>query len=299
MTGTLHRVKNLQNIKMFLAFLLMINLFLLINDNLCRAETTAESKKPLWEVGLFNSAMAFPHYRGSDEQMYYFLPLPYFVYRGEKFRADRDGMEGIFLKTDHIESNISLSGYPPVNGETEARAGMPDLGALFGIGPKLKFFLNSRKAVNPIYISTAAQGVSSIDLASDLSMAYEGLRYSVKLIYHNKTLITKTGSSFGLNAGIYYADSGLNSYFYDVEPAYVRISRPYYKSARGHAGHSVYGYLIYGLTDVLSLGFFGRWDNVKHAVFNDSPLVRKNDTYLGGISLIWKIYESKTLVEMH
>ncbi len=282
-----------------MAFLLMISVFQLVEGDLCRSETTVESKKPQWEVGLFNSAMTFPHYRGSDEQMYYLLPLPYFVYRGERFRVDRDGMEGIFLKTEHIESNISLSGYPPVNGETEARAGMPDLDALFGIGPELKFYLNSRQAVNPIYISTAAQGVSSIDLDSDLSTAYEGLRYSVNLIYQNKTLINKKGSSFGLNAGVYYADSGLNSYFYDVDPAYVRINRPYYKSARGHGGHSVYAYLIYGLTDVLSLGFFGRWDNVKDAVFNDSPLVRKNDTYLGGISLIWKIYQSKTLVEMH
>jgi outer membrane protein len=299
MTGTLYRVKNLQNIKIVLAFLLMINVLQLVKGNLCQGETVAENKEPLWEAGLFNSAMTFPHYRGSDEQMYYFLPLPYFIYRGERFRADRDGMEGIFFKTYHIESNISLSGYPPVNGETEARAGMDDLDALFGIGPELKFYLNSRKAVNPIYVSTAIQGVSSIDFDSGLSMAYEGLRYSVKLVYRNKTLIRKKGSSFGLNAGIYYADSGLNSYFYDVEPAYARIDRPSYKSNRGHAGHNVYAYLIYGLTDVLSLVFFGRWDNVKYAVFNDSPLVRKNDTYLGGISLSWKIYESKTLVETH
>lgn len=291
-------MKNLYNIKPVLAFLLMINVFLLVRGNLCLGETTTESKKPLWEVGLFSSAMTFPLYLGADEQMYYFLPLPYFVYRGEKFRMDRDGVEGIFLKTDHLQSTISLSGYPPVNGETEAREGMPDLGALFGIGPELKWYLNSRKALNPIYLATAVHGVSSIDFDSGLAMAYEGLRYSINLVYQNRSLIRKKGSSFGVNAGVYYADSGLHSYVYDVDPVYVRSDRPYYKSARGHSGHSVYGYLIYGLTDVLSLGVFGRWDNVKHAVYNDSPLVRQNDTYVGGLSLIWKIYESKILVEM-
>ena len=285
---------NMNNIKRISAFLSMVNLFLLAGGSTCLAETEVENKKPLWEVGLFNSAMTFPHYLGSDEQMYYFLPLPYFIYRGEKIRADQDGVDGIFWKSDHIESSISLSGYPPVLGDTEAREGMPDLGTIFGIGPELNFYLNNRKAVNPVYFSTAVQGVSSID--SDLSMAFEGVRYSVNLIYQNKTSIRKKGSSFGINAGVYYANSGLHRYFYDVDPAYARVDRPIYKSERGHSGHSVNGYLIYGLTDILSLGFFGRWDNVKQAVFNDSPLVKQNDTYMGGMSLIWKIYESKKLV---
>lgn len=290
-------MKNTKNIKAILVFLLVINLILLAVGNLCLGETITEKKKPLWEVGLFTSAMTFPHYLGSDEQMYYFLPVPYFVYRGEKFRADRDGVEGIFLKTDYWQSTISLSGYPPVNGESAAREGMPALGALFGIGPELKWYLNGRKSVNPLYIATAVHGVSSIDFDSGLAMAYEGMRYRARLVYQNNTLIRKKGSFFGASAGVYYADSGLNGYIYDVDPVYERLDRPQYKSERGHAGRSINGYLIYGLTDVLSLGLFGRWDNVKHAVFNDSPLVRQDDTYIAGVSLIWKIYESKTLVD--
>ncbi len=284
-------MKDHKSIRQLLVYVLVTNVILLLWGNQCLAGKTDSEKLPLWEVGLFNSAMTFPHYPGSDEQMYYLLPIPYFVYRGEKFRADREGVEGIFLKTDHLESNVSLSGYPPVNGETDAREGMPDLGALFGIGPELKFYLNRRKAVNPLYISTAVHGVSSID--TDLGMAYEGMRYRVSLVYRNNTYITKERSFFGLKASFYYADSGLNSYFYDVDQAYVRIDRPFYESDGGHAGHSVNGYVIYGLTDVLALGIFARWDNVKHAVFSDSPLVRQNDTYLGGVSLIWKIYQSK------
>ncbi|MBU0482757.1 MAG: MipA/OmpV family protein [Proteobacteria bacterium] len=254
-------------------------------------------KKPLWELGLFNSAMTFPHYRGSDEQMYYVLAIPYFVYRGEVFKADRDGLKGIFYKTDKFETSVSLSGYPPVNGDTEARAGMPDLGALFGAGPELRFYVNDRKASNPVYLSTSVHGVSSMDYDSGLRIAYEGLEYRAHLIYRNTTLIGRKGSFFGINAGVYYADSGLNSYFYDVEPEYVRPGRPFYRSERGHSGHSVHSYLIYKLTDVFSLGFFGRWDNVAHAVYSDSPLVKQKDTYIGGISLIWKIAESRKMVE--
>ncbi|MEN8135778.1 MAG: MipA/OmpV family protein [Thermodesulfobacteriota bacterium] len=286
----------MKNITQVVIILLLAFTFFLAGFDYGRAETADEKKEPLWELGLYNSVMVFPHYRGSDEQMYYFLALPYFIYRGKIFRSDRDGLKGIFFESDRLESNISLSGYPPVAGDTEAREGMPGLGALFGIGPELKWYLNSRQAVNPLYLATAVHGVSSLDVDSGWAMAFEGIRYSANLVYRNNTFFRKKGSFFGINAGLYYADSALNSYVYDVEQEFVRVDRPYYKSGRGHSGHSVNSYVIYGLTDTLALGFFGRWDNVSHAVYHDSPLVRQNDTFMGGISLIWKISESKKLV---
>lgn len=291
-------MKNLKNILPVLPFLLMINVFLLVGVDLCLGDTAATEKKPLWEVGLFGSVMTFPHYPGSDEDMSYVVALPYLVYRGDKFRMSREGMEGIFFKTERLQSTISLSGYPPVSGETEARAGMPDLGALFGIGPELKWYLWSRNEVNSLYIATAVHAVSSIDVDSGLTMAYEGIKYGASLIYRNRTLIREKGSSFGFSAGTYYGDSGLHAYLYDVDTQYARADRLSYQSDRGHSGHSLFGYLTYGLTDVLAVGVFGRWDNVRHAVFNDSPLVRQDDNYTGGIYLIWKVYQSKTLVEV-
>lgn len=279
-----------------MAILLLFPTALLFGGAAARAETPTELKKPLWEVGLYNSAMVFPHYRGADEQMYYFLVLPYFIYRGKIFKADRDGLKGVFYKSDRLESNISLSGYPPVIGDNEARAGMEKLGALFGIGPELKWYLNSRQAVNPLYVATAVHGVSSLDFASGWALAFEGVRYSVNLVYRNNTFFRQDGSFFGVKGAIYYADAALNSFAYDVEAQDVRTDRPYYKSAGGSSGCSLHAYAIYRLTDPLALGLFGRWDNVRHAVYHDSPLIRQNDTYTGGISLIWKIGESKRMV---
>lgn len=287
----------MHNLKQVLAILLVLSSFLPgANSSGLAAEAPSENKKPLWEVGLYNSAMVFPHYRGSDDQMYYFLALPYFIYRGKIFKADRDGLKGIFFKSERVESNISLSGYPPVIGDNEAREGMAKLGALFGIGPELKWYFNNRKATNPLYLATAVHAVSSLDFDAGWATAFQGLRYSANLIYRNNTFFRKNGSFFGVNAGLYYADSSLNNYFYGVEQQDVRADRPYYRSAGGHSGHSVHAYVIYGLSDVLGLGLFGRWDNVRQAVYHDSPLIRLNDTYTGGISLIWKIAESKKLV---
>ena len=75
----------------------MIAFLLASVTDTCYADEGVNKKKPLWELGLFNSAMTFPHYRGSDEQMYYLLAIPYFIYRGEIFKADRDGKQIIHL----------------------------------------------------------------------------------------------------------------------------------------------------------------------------------------------------------
>ena len=52
----------------------------------------AQTERPLWEAGLGVTALSFPDYRGSDHQRGYLLPLPYLIYRGQVFRADRDGV---------------------------------------------------------------------------------------------------------------------------------------------------------------------------------------------------------------
>lgn len=293
------KILSMKNIKQVLALLLLLSTVMPGLVDSLRAATISENKKPRWEVGLYNSAVSYPHYSGSDEQMYYFVVLPYFIYRGKIFRSDRDGLKGIFFKSERLESNISLSGYPPVISDTDARVGMSDLGALFGFGPQLKWYLNSSKAPNPVSLAAAIHAVSSVDVGNDLASAYEGIRYSVNLLYRNNTFFRKKGSYFGFNAGIYYADAALNSYTYDVEQEDVRSDRPYYKSGRGHSGHGIYSYAVYRLTDVLALGFFGRWDNIRNAVYRDSPLVRQSDTYMAGISLIWQIAVSKNLVAVN
>ena len=50
---------------------------------------------PLWELGLGVAGLWFPDYRGADETRGYVLPVPYVVYRGEFFKADRNGIRGM------------------------------------------------------------------------------------------------------------------------------------------------------------------------------------------------------------
>ena len=65
--------------------------------------------RPEWEIGAGATVFTLPDYRGSDESRGYVLPLPYVIYRGERFRVDRQGLRGIFFESDRVELDVSLS----------------------------------------------------------------------------------------------------------------------------------------------------------------------------------------------
>ena len=64
------------------------------------------------------------------------LPIPYIVYRGEFFKADRDGIRSIFFDNDTFEVNASAGASFPVDSKNnDARQGMPDLKPTVELGP--------------------------------------------------------------------------------------------------------------------------------------------------------------------
>ena len=259
----------------------------------CLAQTLSKNERPLWELGLFNGMARLPHYRGSDEYKLYALPLPYLIYRGKIIQSDKYGIKGIFFKTKHLESSLSFYGNPPVGGDNRARKGMPDLDALFEIGPAIKWFFKDRESPDSLYLLIALRGVSSVNFDSGIDLAYQGLHGGVNLIYSNRSLFAQNNLEFDLNVGIDFADYDFNSYFYDVSSNYVLPERGYYESDGGYAGFSVSASLQKKITQSLSLGGYSRWDNIDGAVFDDSPLVKQKNNFVIGCALIWKIAESK------
>ena len=49
-------------------------------------------ERPRWEFGLGVGAVSFRDYRGSDTTHAYPVMVPYFIYRGRLFQADRSGV---------------------------------------------------------------------------------------------------------------------------------------------------------------------------------------------------------------
>jgi len=109
------------------------------------AEAQATDEKiPLWEFGLGVSLLSvLSHGWGTrfvaDTAHIYPIPVPYFVYRGQFLRADRDGIRDVFFSRNVVEFNVSVNATTPVNSRnTPARGGMPNLKPTVEIGPSME-----------------------------------------------------------------------------------------------------------------------------------------------------------------
>jgi MipA family protein len=254
---------------------------------------SAAEEKPLWEAGVGLAVVSFPAYRGSDQGQAFVLPSPYFVYRGEFLKADRDGVRAQLFDSDRAELTVSLALSPPASSDDiTARAGMPDLRANFEVGPQLNLTLweTERKA-------------RQLKLLLPLRTAYtlERNPRSLGWVMHPKLNLDVTdvpglpGWNLGMQLGPLFGDRKQHQYFYGVDAAYARVDRPAYKAGAGFAGMQ---YLVgvskrYGKQWV---GAFLRYDSLRGAAFENSPLVRTRNYVAGGIAVSWILGESKERV---
>jgi len=250
--------------------------------------------KPLWELGLGAGAVSFPDYRGSDQRQTYLLPTPYFVYRGDFLRSDRKGLRGVFVDSERFELNLSLSGSVPVDSDgNEARRGMPDLRPTVELGPSLD-----------ISLWKSADHRYALDLRLPVRWALRvggsprdvGLVFSPRL---NLDVLDPAGFAdwrLGMLAGPIYTDRRNNAYYYDVADQFATAERPAYASSGGYAG-SQFLVALSKRYPRYWVGFFARYDTLRGAVFDDSPLVRSKSMFAAGLAISWIIGESATLVE--
>lgn len=254
----------------------------------------AEEKLPLYEYGIVGLAARFPHYTGSDEYQTYVFPLPYFIYRGEVLRADRDGVRGIFWQTEKLEMDISLSGNPPA-GDNKAREGMDDLDGLGEIGPALNYYFHEYGERDAFYFQATVRAAFSFDFDDGLSIGHEGYVSDLTLVYKNSQLFKEDKFRFHLSTGIRFADAEMHRYFYQVNAADVIPGRELYEAEGGYGGWQLSGSITRDLTPSLAVSCYGRWVNIEGAVFQDSPLVDADNNYFLGAMLVWKVGESAGL----
>ena len=259
------------------------------------------NQEPLWEANVSAIALAIPHYVGSDDYYFFAVPLPYFIYRGEIFKSDRDGLRGLFFRSDRFETDISLAGNLPVSSDNnKTREGMPELNALGEIGPALRYYLYRQATLDSLYLQTAWRGAFSVEFNGglDVDTAYCGQRYTLDLMYQNKSLFENNDLSFNLSAGLSYADNILNGYFYDVQPKYATPDRVQYNAGSGYAGCYLSVSIYKELSRRWAVGGFIHWQNINGAVFENSPLVRSINNLYVGTYVTWKFAQSKEIKEI-
>lgn len=257
------------------------------------SEVRAE-EKPLWEAGLGIGALRFPDYRGSDESQVYPVPVPYFVYRGDIFKADRDGVRGEIFNRKYVELSISLNATIPVKSENNAaRRGMPDLEPTIEAGPSLDVHL-WRSANEDVKLDLIMPLRAPVTLESSPQLI--GWVFSPRINLDIENVADHDGWNFGLGAGPIYSDHKFHEYFYSVAPQYATPDRPAYDAPGGYSG-------MHFLTSLSKrfpgywVGAYMRYDALDGAVFDDSPLVRSKHYLSGGFGIAWMIGQSKRMVE--
>lgn len=259
---------------------------------LCLAPLHAD-EKPLWEFGLGVGGVTFPAYRGSDVQQTVALPVPYFVYRGDFFKSDRNGIRGIFFDTDRIDLNLSGSASIPVDSkDIKVREGMPDLKSTVEIGPSLNINLwRSGDRHRQLDLRLPARYAFTVET----SPHSVGWQITPQLALDIIDPAAWRGWNFGLLGGPVFGTRQQHDYFYSVAQPYATTSRSAYQAPGGYAGWQVLA-AVSKRFPTYWVGGFVRYDSLHGAVFNDSPLVTSRHYLAAGFAIAWIITESSVRV---
>jgi MipA family protein len=262
---------------------------------LVAAPAIAQQKdEPLWEAGLGVAGVYFPHYRGSEQSRAYALPAPYVVYRGDFFKADRHGIRGIFFKNDRVDLNLSVGASLPVNSEdNRAREGMPDLKPSFELGPSLDVTM-WRSSDLRTKLDVRFPVRAAITVESDPRFIGGQFFPHVNLDVQDPAGLT--GWNLGLLAGPVFTDKRYNRYFYEVTPAFATAGRPAYTVSGGGFAGTQFLVAVSKRFPKVWVGGFARYDTLRGAKFEDSPLVTSKRYFAAGIGVSWILGESKQRV---
>ncbi|NRF68687.1 MipA/OmpV family protein [Aquincola sp. S2] len=257
----------------------------------------AAVQRPLWELGLGVGSLRLPHYRGSDQSSAWLLPVPYIAYRGEIFKADRDGARAVLLDSQRFDVDVSASASTPTRSrDNHAREGMPDLKPTIELGPNVNWTLGRGRGA----VAGIAEWKLDLRLPLRAALSIESQPRVVGWIATpnvNLDLRTAGGWNVGLLAGPVIGDRKLHGYFYDVAPAHATAGRPAYRARGGYAGATA----LAGLSrrdGPRWIGFFVKVDSLRGAAFEDSPLVRQRSQWSAGLAMSWVLTGSSRSVDV-
>jgi len=241
---------------------------------------SAHAELPLWELGMGLGGASLPEYRGSNEQTSYLLPIPYMVYRGERFVMDRRGMRGLLFARESVALDLSADfGVPVDSSQNSARAGMPNLDFMLHLGPSLEFTLHEEPDHGDVLkLKLPAQAVIGMDLSEPGTHGW--------FFYPHLNYIIRSRWTLGTALGPIFATRDYHQYYFGVPASNATASRPAYSAGAGYSGLRLSMSLSRRVGQVW-LGMFARYENLSHATYADSPLVRSNYSLVTGFGAAW------------
>ena len=249
-------------------------------------------EKPLWELGLGVGTLVFNDYRGADTMHVWPVPIPYFIYRGNFLKSDRNGLRGKLFNQPRVELTLSVNGTTPVRNDS-ARSGMPDLRPTLEVGPQLdvhlwrsaseRLKLDLRLPARAAFTTEAHPHMVGMFVAPNLSLDIAASR-------------GEYGWKLGLLAGPLFANRRYDDYFYTVAPQYAIPGRPAFEAHGGYAGAQT----LIALTrryPSFWIGAYARHDSLASASFEASPLVKRDSYWSAGFGVTWIVRQSEQRVD--
>lgn len=235
------------------------------------AHADVEIVEPAYmEAGIGLVGQYIADYRGSKHYSLTALPIPYLLYEGRIFKADKDGVRGEFFSRTRYQLDISVGG--SLHGESDdniRRQGMPELLSSFELGPSFNIHLGDGNFDDGWSLRLPIRAVMGVDYKKP-DLDYIGYLFNPRLNWRN--LDIGGGWRISTNVGIMLADRHYHAYYYDVAPQYANPERAYYHAKGGFSGINarISTYREFG---DWRLGMSFNYDNLNGAVFRDSPLV--------------------------
>ncbi len=229
---------------------------------------------PKLELGVALGGQYLADYRGSTDYNSKVLPVPFMIYRGERFKVDRSGVRGDLVRAlwweFNVSGEVSLSG----GNDNRLREGMPELDSTFEIGPSLNIALDGNAADDGWLLRVPVRAVLGV---STSGIDYVGWLMNPKLTYVKENIGLQW--RFAANLGATYANEQYHDYYYEVAPEYVTDTRPGYNADSGYSGAYFKTSLVRHVGE-WRYGVSVRYDNLSGTDFAaSSPLVETEDYF--------------------
>jgi MipA family protein len=253
---------------------------------------TTTTSKPLWELGVGVGGLRAPAYIGAEQSTQRALPLPYFVYRGDVFRIDEDGVEARILKGENYEFDLSLgASLGGGNQKIKLRDGMPKLGPSFEIGPRFSLTIARPSKDSKISLGVPVRAV----------LEFNGGVKARGFIVEPNVNFTKQDIGWGISlvaqAGVIWGDQRVQQHYYSVLPQYATSARPTYTAKAGLLTTRLSVGAFKDLTPNMGVGLFVRSDLASNAANQKSPLHVRNNGYTVGIGFNYTFAKSSVMVD--
>lgn len=253
----------------------------------------SDGRQPKIELGLGGAYIRNPSYPGADKTVTRVLaPLPFVIYRGDIFRADRSGgYRAILLERGKLEFDIGFGGGFSTDSEDGgARDGMEELDYTIEMGPRAKWtFINNLESRLQFHLP--ARYVFSLDFDHT---QYRGWVFNPELNWRRKMPFARSLNLYA-SVGASWATKKLMDYFYTVKASEAIPGRPAYRAQAGYWGANTSLFLGKSFKE-LGLNIFGgmSWSSYDGSENTGSPLLRDRFTssyFVGLTKVLWKSKE--------